>query len=101
MGNKDKDKEQTSDGTLGNSADNACVIHQANRDLSHEREAALNRQIVEAIARETAKLTMHFQALIDKRSAFSLASSLKVTSGAAGFKVIDPFDWTKDKTIYQ
>ena len=24
-----------------------------------------------------------------------------MTSGAAGFKVIDPFDWTKGKTIYQ
>ena len=27
----------------------------------------------------------------------SLVGSLKVTSGAAGFKVMDPFDWTKDK----
>ena len=27
--------------------------------------------------------------------------SLKVTSGAAGIKVIPPFDWTKDKAIYQ
>ena len=26
---------------------------------------------------------------------------LKMTSGALGFKVIDPFDWTKDKAIYQ
>ena len=24
-----------------------------------------------------------------------------VTSGANGFKVMDPFDWTKDKAIYQ
>ena len=28
-------------------------------------------------------------------------TSLKVTSGAKGFKVMDPFDWTKDKAIYQ
>ena len=27
--------------------------------------------------------------------------SLKVSSGANGFKVMDPFDWTKDKSIYQ
>ena len=27
--------------------------------------------------------------------------SLKVTSGASGFKVMDPFDWYKDKAIYQ
>ena len=101
MGNKDKDKEQTSDGASGNSAYNACDVHQANRDLSHEREATLNRQIVEAVARETAKVTAHFQALCNERSAFSLAGILKVTSRAAGFQVMDLFDWTKDKTIYQ
>ena len=26
---------------------------------------------------------------------------IKVTSGANGFKVMDPFEWTKDKAIYQ
>ena len=75
--------------------------HQTNRDLSHEREAALNRQIVEAIARETAKVTTHFQTILNDRTMLSLAGSLKVTSGAGGFKVMDPFDWTKDKAIYQ
>ena len=74
---------------------------QASRDLSCEREAALNRQIAEVIARETAKVTAHFQAILNERTALSLAGSLKVTSGAAGFKVMDPFDWTKDKSIYQ
>ena len=28
-------------------------------------------------------------------------TSLKVTFGANGFKVMDPFDWTKDKATYQ
>ena len=78
-------------------ARNAC---QANRDLSHEKEATLNRQI-EAIARETAKVTVHFQAILNDRTALSLAGSLKVTSRAADFKVMDPFDWTKDRAIYQ
>ena len=90
MGNKDKDMEQTSDGASGNSANNARDVHQANRDLSCEREATRIRQIVEAITRETAKVTTHFQALLDERSAFSLAGSLKVTSGEAGFKVMAP-----------
>ena len=26
---------------------------------------------------------------------------LKISSGVNGFKVMDPFDWTKDKSIYQ
>ena len=56
---------------------------------------------MEAIARETAKVTKHFQAILNERTALSLAGSLKVTSGAVGFKVMDPFDWTKDKSIYQ
>ena len=57
MGNKDKDKEETSEGALGNSALSPWDAHQANRDLSHEREATLNRKILEAITRETAKVT--------------------------------------------
>ena len=35
------------------------------------------------------------------RSTAVIPTSLKVTSGASGFKVMDPFDWTKDKAIYQ
>ena len=100
-----KDKEHSKSEAMGygestatREAKNAC---QANRDLSHERGATLNRQIVEAIARETAKVTMHFQAIFNERTAISLAGSLKVTSRTAGFKVMDPFDWTKNKTIYQ
>ena len=30
-----------------------------------------------------------------------IPTSLRVTSGGNGFKVMDPFDWTKDKAIYQ
>ena len=55
MGNKDKDKKQTSEGASGNSALSPQDAHQANRDLSQEREArdaALAKQVAEAIARE-------------------------------------------------
>ena len=104
MGNKDKDKKHRQAGAMGEGAEStweACDAHQANRDLSHEREAALSREIVEAVKRETAKVTAHFQAILNERSALSLAGSLKVTSGAAGFQVMTPFDWTRDKAIYQ
>ena len=40
-------------------------------------------------------------ALLNERDAAAMPTSLKMTSGALGFKVMDPFDWTKDKTIYQ
>ena len=102
---KDKNKEQ--DGETAASAEtitspwDAC---QTNRDLSWEREArdaALPKTIAEAVAREMAKAHAHYQALLNDRSALVIPTRLKVTSGANGFKVMDPFDWTKDKAIYQ
>ena len=35
------------------------------------------------------------------RDTATIQTSLKVSSGTNGFKVMDPFDWTKDKSIYQ
>ena len=44
---------------------------------------------------------VHYQAILNERGTATLQTSLKVSSGANGFKVMDPFDWTKDKSIYQ
>ena len=63
-------------------------------DLSQET-------IAEAVAREMAKTHAQYQALLNGRSAAAIPTSLKVTSGANGSKVMDPIDWTKDKAIYQ
>ena len=109
MGNKDKDQPKDNPETTGATGEgaesqptkNARNTHLANRDLSQEREATMQKQIVEAIAREMAKAHMHYQALLNERSPAVMPTSLKVTSGAHGFKVMDPFDWTKDNTIYQ
>ena len=98
MGNP-KDKEDS--GTMGEGTESACDACQAAQDLSHEGDATLTRQIAEAMAREMAKAHMHYQALLNERSMAAMPTSLKVTSRVAGFKVMDPFDWTKDKTIYQ
>ena len=48
-----------------------------------------------------AKAHMHYQALLNERGAAAMPTSLKMTSRALGFKVMDPFDWTKDKAINQ
>ena len=107
MGNKDKDKNKgdsaASEGATGNLTSPQDALH-ANRDLSQEREArdtTLAKQVVEAIAREMAKAHAHYQALLNDRGAAAMPTSLKMTSGALGFKVMDHFDWTKDKAIYQ
>ena len=102
---KDKNKEQGGEPTTSTksitSPHNVC---HTNRDLSQEREAwdtALAKTINEAVAREMAKAHAHYQALLNERRATVIPTSLKVTSGANGFKVMDPFGWTKDKAIYQ
>ena len=104
---KDKNRDKEQDGettasskTITNPQD-AC---QSNRDLSQDckaRDTAQAKTITEAVAREMAKAHTHYQALLNDRSAAVIPTSLKVTSGANGFKVMDPFDWTKDKAIYQ
>ena len=47
------------------------------------------------------KAHAHYQALLNEGNAAAMPTSLKMTSGALGFKVMGPFDWTKDKAIYQ
>ena len=98
MGNPNKDSDgATEDLTSPQDAS------QAARDLTQEREArdtALAKQVAEAIAREMAKAHAHYQALLNDKGATAMPTSLKMTSGALGFKVMDPFDWTKDKAIY-
>ena len=44
---------------------------------------------------------MHYHALLNERIAVAMPTSLKMNSSALGFKVMDPFDWTKDNAIYQ
>ena len=113
MGNKDKIRDE-----------NAATY--ASRD-QESRDAALARTIAEAVAlqtksiiemfskqkaEETQSLTEAFQRQMDKTHAQyeellkasparNFPSTLKVTSSSEGFRVMDPFDWTMDKNIYQ
>ena len=101
-------KDKTKDG-------DAATSSETNRDHSWDQEArdtALARTIAEAVARETqtiaevfarkmAKAHVQYQATIKESHAPTLPSTLKVTSGSNGFRIMDPFDWTMDKTIYQ
>ena len=108
MGKKEKNKDQgdsaaATEGASGDSITSPRDAHHTNRDLSQEREAqdtALAKQVAEAIAREMAKAHTHYQALFNERSTVVIPTSLKVTSGVSGFKVMDPFAWTNDKAIY-
>ena len=100
MGNPNKD----SNGAMGTNLTSPRDVRQAARDCSWEREArdtTLAKQVVEAVTREMAKAHAHYQALLNEKSTAVIPTRLKVISEASGFKVMDPFDWTKDKAIYQ
>ena len=48
-----------------------------------------------------AKAHVQYQATINENHAPTLPTTLKVTSGSNGFRIMDPFNWTRDKSIYQ
>ena len=104
MGNKDKNKDQgdsrTSEGAMGGDITSPRDTHHVNHNLSQEREArgaTLAKQVAEAIARETGKAHMYYQALLNERSAAVMPTSLKMTSGTLGFKVMDPLTGQRTK----
>ena len=83
------DTEGASENSITSPRD-AC---HTNRDLSWEREArgaTLAKQVAEEVAKEMAKAHTHYQSLLNDRSTAVIPTSLKVTSGANGFKVMDP-----------
>ena len=97
MMGKDKNKDREhQDGEIATSSETITSprdTRQSNRHLSWDREArdaVLVKTIAEAVTRETAKAHAQYQALLNDRSAAAIPTSLKVTSGANGFKVMDP-----------
>ena len=82
--NKDKNKEQgqgETEGASTNSITSPCNACHANRGLSWEgeaRDAALAKQVVEAVTRKMAKAHTQYQALLNERSIALIPTSLKV-----------------------
>ena len=87
-----------------------------NRDHSQNQEArdatTLARAIAKAVAQQTQSITEVFarqmekahvqcQDLLKESRTAALPTTLKVTSGSDGFRLMDPFDWTMDKNVYQ
>ena len=112
MGNRSKDE---------NAATSSDARDQESRDATlariiAEAVAQQTKSIIEAVskqkAEETQSLTDVFQRqmeetraqyeeLLKASRAQNFTSTLKVTSSTDGFRVMDPFDWTADKNIYQ
>ena len=101
----EKDKHKDGETAATSETNNPQDGHQdslRNHSQDQEaRDATLVQTIAEAVAREVAKAHAHYQAILNKKGTSTLQTSLKISSGANGFKVMDPFNWTKDKSIYQ
>ena len=77
-----------------------------------QQKAQETQSITKAVAQQTKSITETFQRQMEKTyaqyeellkasHAQNFPSTLKVTSSSEGFRVMDPFDWTLDKNIYQ
>ena len=86
--------------------------HSRNPDTRDVSQVSLAKTIAEAVAQQTQAITDVFQRqmeetraqyeeLLKASHAQNFTSILKVTSSTDGFRVMDPFDWTADKSIYQ
>ena len=101
MGNKDKTRD--GDATAENrdhSRDQEARVAVLARTIA-EAVAHQTQSIAEVFARQMEKAHAQYQDLLKESHAAALPTTLKVTSESDGFRVMDPFDWTMDKNVYQ
>ena len=112
MGNRSKDENATTSSDARDQESRDATLAR----IIAEAVAQQTKSIVEAVskqkAEETQSLTDVFQRqmeetraqyeeLLKASHAQNFTSTLKVTSSTDDFRVMDPFDWTTDKNIYQ
>ena len=70
-------------------------------DAFSKQKAEETQSLTEAFQRQMDKTHAQYEELLKANRAQKFPSTLKVTSSSEGFRVMDPFDWTADKNIYQ
>ena len=106
MGNRSKDENAAAS---NNTKDRDQESNGRDQDT---RDTSLAKAIAEAVAQQTQAIADVFQRQMEETRAQyeelfkasraqNFTSTLKVTSSTDGFKVMDAFDWTNDKNIYQ
>ena len=117
MGNRSKDENAAAENHSQDTRDTslAKAIAEAVAQQTQTIAEVFQRQI-EAVSRQKSEETQaltdvfqrqmeetraQYQELLKASCAQKLSSTLKVTSGTNGFRVMDAFDWTNDKNIYQ
>ena len=63
--------------------------------------AQQTKSITETFSRQMEKTHAQYEELLKASHAQNFPSTFKVTSSSEGFRVMDPFDWTMNKNIYQ
>ena len=66
-----------------------------------EAVAQQTKSIADVFQRQMEETWVQYEELLKANRAQNFTSTLKVTSSTDGFRVMDPFDWTVDKNIYQ
>ena len=79
----------------------ARTITEAVAGALAKQKAEETQSITEAFTRQMEKTHVQYKKLYKESCAAVLPTTLKVTSSTDGFRVMDPFDWTMDKNVYQ
>ena len=116
MGNRSKDEnaatsseardQESRDTTLAKTitAAVAGVLAQQKTEETQsitEAVAQQTKSIADVFQRQMEETCAQYEELLKASHAQNFTSTLKVTSSTDGFRVMDPFDWTADKNIYQ
>ena len=109
-----KDKAKDGDATTSTDASRDHSRDQESRDTAPaktiaeavagaftKQKANETKFITEAFTRQMEKTQAQYEELLKASHAQNFPSTLKVTSSSDGFRVMDPFDWTMDKNIFQ
>ena len=70
-------------------------------DAFSKQKAEETQSLTEAFQRQMDKMHVQYEELLKASRAQNFPSTLKITSNSEGFRVMDPFNWTADKNIYQ
>ena len=79
----------------------ARTITQAVAEAFTKQKANETKLIKETFTRQMEKTQAQYEELLKASRTQNFPSTLKVTSSSEGFRVMDPFNWTHDKNIYQ
>ena len=109
-----KDKAKDGDATTSTYASRDHSQDQESRDAAlaktigeavagafAKQKADEKKLITETFTRQMEKTQAQYEELLKASRTQNFPSILKVTSSSDGFRVMDPFDWTMDKNIYQ